>query len=64
MPFLGIPNERERRLARDEAAEAIDKHGDQAAAILLMKAQQSRSAHRRAVYKAARKIVAEADAQR
>jgi len=57
MAFLGIPNERERRLARDEAEEAIAKHGDQAAAILLMKAQQTRSAERRAIYKLARKLV-------
>lgn len=57
MSFLGIPNKRERRIARAEAAEAIDRHGDQAAAILLMKAQQSRSTGRRAVYKLARKIV-------
>jgi len=54
---MGIPNDRERRLARDEAAHAIDKHGDLAAIILLSKAQQTRSAERRAIYKLARKIV-------
>jgi len=62
MSFLGIPNERERRLAREEAADAMNKHGDQAPAILLMKVQQSRSADRRAIYKLARKIVQENEA--
>jgi len=57
MSFLGIPNERERRAAQDEAAETIGRHGEQAAAILLMKAQQTRSPQRRAVYKFARRIV-------
>jgi len=57
MAFLGIVNERDRRLARDEAADAIERHGNQAAMILLMKAQQSRSVQRRTIYKLARKIV-------
>jgi chromosome condensin MukBEF ATPase and DNA-binding subunit MukB len=58
MSFLGLfPNERERRLANEEAAHAIHAHGDQADMILLMKAQQTRSPERRMVYKLARKIV-------
>jgi len=57
MSFLGIPNERERRATHDEAAETISRHGEQAAAILLMKAQQTRSPQRRAVYRFARRIV-------
>jgi len=52
-----FPSERERRLAREEAAHAVDQHGDRAADVLLMKAQQSRSAERRVAYKLARKIV-------
>ena len=43
-------------------ADAMNKHGDQAPAILLMKVQQSRSADRRAIYKLARKIVQENEA--
>jgi len=58
MSFMGLfPNERERRLAQDEAASAIERYGDRAAIVLLMKAQQSRSAERRVVYKLAREIV-------
>lgn len=57
MSFLGIPNDRKRRLAPDEATAAIEKYGDQAAEILLMKVRQTQSARRRAVYKVARKIV-------
>ncbi|MBA2935021.1 hypothetical protein HZF05_13035 [Sphingomonas sp. CGMCC 1.13654] len=58
MSFMGFfPSDRERRLARDEAVEAIDKHGDQAETILLMKAQQSRSPERRTIYRLARQIV-------
>jgi hypothetical protein len=52
--FIGLfPSNRERRLADEEAAYALDKHGDQAAMILLMKAQQTRSPERRLVYKLA-----------
>lgn len=47
----------ERRLARDEAAEAIDKHGDQAETVLLMKAQQTRSPQRKTIYRLARQVV-------
>jgi len=58
MSFMGIfPSARERRLARDEAASAIERHGDKAAGYLWMKAQQTRSPERRTVYKLARKIV-------
>ena len=58
MSFMGMfPSARERRLAHDEAAEAIDRHGDKAAGYLWMKARQTRSAERRAIYKLARKIV-------
>lgn len=58
MSLLGMfPRERERRLAQEEATYAMRDHGDDAAAVLLMKAQQTRSAERRMVYKLARKIV-------
>jgi len=58
MSFLSIfPSGQERRLAQDEAAAALEKYGDKAAAVLLMKAQQSQSSTRRTVYKLARKIV-------
>ncbi len=58
MAFMGLfPSDRERRLARDEAAGTIERHGDKAAAYLSMKAQQSCSAERRRIYKLARKIV-------
>jgi len=57
MAFLGIANERERRLAQEEAASAIERYGDRAATVLSMKAQQTQSAQRRVVYKLARKIV-------
>lgn len=60
MSFMGLfPSERERRLAAEEAAYALDRHGDEAAAVLLMKAQQTRSAERRTVYKLAHRIVHE-----
>jgi oligoendopeptidase F len=58
MSFLSLfPNGQERRLAYEEAAAALEKYGDKAAAVLLMKAQQSQSSTRRTVYKLARKIV-------
>ena len=58
MSFMGMfPNGPERRLAQDEAATALEKYGDKAAAVLLMKAQQSQSSTRRTIYKLARKIV-------
>lgn len=58
MSFLGFfPSDRERRLARDEAADAAEKHGDQAETVLLMKAQQTRSPTRRTVYRLASQIV-------
>jgi hypothetical protein len=58
MSFMGLfPSEQERRLARDEAAAAIDLHGDRAETILLMKAQQTRSPTRRTIYRLARQIV-------
>ncbi|WP_454884423.1 hypothetical protein [Sphingomonas oryzagri] len=58
MSFMGMfPNERERRLAHEEAAYATEQYGDKAATILLMKAQQTRSAEHQVVYKLARKIV-------
>lgn len=54
MSFMGLlPNERERRAASEEAAYALDKHGDKAALILLQKAQQTHSLERRRVYKMA-----------
>ena len=56
MTFLGIPNERERRRAHKEATDALEKHGEQAAAMLMTKARQARSPQRRAVYRFARKI--------
>lgn len=43
MSFMGFfPNEQERRLAREEAAYAVEKHGDRAAEVLADKAAQSR----------------------
>jgi hypothetical protein len=48
-----FPTDREKRLARDEAAYAIEKHGDEAGDILIMKAQQTRSFERRRIYKLA-----------
>ena len=58
MSFLGMfANERERRLAQEEATYAIGDHGDNAATVLLMKAQQTRSVERRTIYRLARKIV-------
>ncbi len=58
MSFMGIfPSVRERRLASEEGAYAIDKYGDRADEILLLKAQQTRSNERRMVYKLARQIV-------
>ena len=58
MSFLGMfANERERRLAREEAAHAIKQYGDKAATVLLVKAQQTRSVERRTIYRLARKIV-------
>jgi hypothetical protein len=58
MSLLGMfPSERERRLAREEAAHAMEHYGDKAVMVLLVKAQQTRSAERRMVYKLARKIV-------
>lgn len=60
MSFMGFfPSDRERRLAGDEAADALDKHGDEAATVLLDKARQTHSTERRTVYKLARKIVLE-----
>jgi hypothetical protein len=54
MSFMGLfPSDRERRVADEEAAYALDKHGDQAATVLLMKAKQTRSPERRLVYKLA-----------
>jgi hypothetical protein len=54
MSFMGLfPSDRERRVADEEAAYALDKHGDQAAMVLLMKAQQTRSPERRRIYKMA-----------
>ncbi len=54
MSLMGLfPNERERRAANEEAAYAIDKYGDRATMILLMKAQQTRSHARRRIYKLA-----------
>jgi len=58
MSFMSLfPNGQERRVAQDEASAALDKYGDKAAAVLLMKAQQSQSSTRRTVYKLARRIV-------
>jgi hypothetical protein len=48
-----FPTDREKRLARDEAAYAIEKHGVEASNILVMKAQQTRSSERRRIYKLA-----------
>ncbi len=57
MSIIGAsPSNRERSLAREEAAAAIESYGDCAATILLMKAQQTRSAERRAIYMLARQI--------
>jgi hypothetical protein len=54
MSFMGLfPSDRERQVASEEAAYALDKHGDQAAMALLMKAQQTRSIARRRIYKMA-----------
>jgi hypothetical protein len=62
MSFMGFfPSTRERRLAHDEAADAIDKHGNEAAIILLQKARQTRSTERRAIYRQARKFVMRRD---
>jgi hypothetical protein len=58
MSFMGFfPSAREQALARDEAAHALEKYGAQAATVLLMKAQQTRSPERRCVYRLARRIV-------
>lgn len=58
MSFMGFfPNEQERRLAREEAAYALEKHGDRAAEALADKAAQSRK--HRTIYKLARAIVLE-----
>ena len=58
MSFMGFfPNEQERRLAREEAAYALERHGDRAAEVLADKAAQSRK--HRTIYKLARAIVLE-----
>ena len=54
MSFMGLfPNNRERKLASEEAAYALEKHGDGAALALLEKAQQTRSRQRRTIYRLA-----------
>lgn len=54
MSFMGLfPKDREKRLARDEAAYAIEKHGDEAGDVLIMKVRQTRSSERRRIYKLA-----------
>lgn len=56
MSFMGFfPDAQERRQAQDEAAHALEKHGDRAAEVLADKAAQSKS--HRVVYKLARKLV-------
>ena len=58
MSFMGVfPSVREQAIAREEAAYAVEKYGDQAAAVLLMKAHQTRSTERRCIYRLARKMV-------
>lgn len=54
MSFMGLfPGKHERRLARDEAIAAIERHGDRAEAALRDKAQQTTSVDRRRLYKLA-----------
>jgi hypothetical protein len=63
MSFMGLfPSVQEQAIARDEAAYALEKYGEQAATVLLMKAQQTRSMRRRCIYRLARKIVLRARA--
>lgn len=54
MSFLGLfPNARERRLAHEEALDALERHGDKAGEVLLDKARQTRSSERRMIYRLA-----------
>ena len=58
MSFLGMfPTVRERKLASEEAAYALEKYGHKAALTLLQKAQQTRSRERRTIYKLAAQAV-------
>jgi hypothetical protein len=54
MSFMGLfPTKREKRLARDEASYAVEKHGAEAGDILTKKVQQTHSSERRRIYKLA-----------
>jgi len=57
MSFSTVPNERDRRLAREEVWQALNRHGSQAANILHMKVQLTFSAERQEIYKLACEIV-------
>jgi len=48
-----FPTARERKLASEEAAYALEKHGEKAALALLQKAPQTRSRERRTIYRLA-----------
>ena len=55
MSFMGLfPSSRERSLAHEEALDALERHGEKAEEILLLKARQSRSTERRMIYRLAR----------
>ena len=51
--FALFVSDRERRLAREEAVAALEKHGAQAEEILRKKASQAHSGERRRIYKLA-----------
>jgi len=54
MSFMGFfPNGSERRLARDEAVAAVERHGERASAILMMKARKTPNRDRRMIYRMA-----------
>ena len=55
-----LATRRQRRLAREEAGYARDRHGDRAAEKLRDKARQSRSFDRRIIYRLASRIAAQA----
>ncbi len=55
--FRWMVNDRDRRLARDEAVAAIERHGEKAESALLLKSRQTPSSERRKIYKLARRYI-------
>lgn len=51
--FTLFATKRQRRVAREEADYALDRHGERAAEVLREKAQKTRSFERRTIYRLA-----------